>query len=98
MQISTSARRKGFRLLAVFGALGVAVAAASTFVDTVTPAEAASFVQQPDMQVAVFMVPLTLLVLLMIFEVARVCLRGALPVQAPRAPRPTDWAEARDAA
>ena len=37
--------------------------------------------------------PLTLLVLVLLFEVARFAWRGALPAHAPaRAPRPTDWA------
>ena len=98
MHISTSAKRKGFRLLTVIGALGAAVIAASTVVDRVTPARAADFVLQPDMQVAVFMIPLTLLVLALLFEVARFTWRGKLPVQEPRAPRPTDWALSQDPA
>ena len=98
MHISTSTRRKGFRLLTVIGALGAVVIAASTLVGNITPDQVARFVQQPDIQVAVFMVPLTLLVLALIFEVARICLRGTPPVQAPPAARPTDWALSHDSA
>ena len=49
----------------------------------VSPATAATIVHQPDAQVAVFMVPLTILVLAILFETARVVLRGNLPVEAP---------------
>lgn len=52
---------------------------------------AANVVSQPDAQVAVFMVPLTLLVLVMLFEVARFARRGKLPVHAPARRRPLRW-------
>ncbi len=52
----------------------------------VTPATAATLAQQPDAQIAVFMVPLTLLVLAMMFEVTRMVLRGNVPAELP-APR-----------
>ncbi|GEM_PF-469315 len=94
MHISTSPRRKSFRLVAVFGAIGTALSAAALMIG-VTPAQAASFAAQPDTQIAVFMVPLTLLVLAMLFEVARFAWRAPLPAQAPARPRRRpDWSAA----
>ena len=83
--------------MAVIGALGLAVVAASTIVDSISPARAASFARQPDTQVAVFLIPLSLVVLVLIFEVARFTWRGTPPAQEPRSPRPTDWALGSDA-
>ena len=51
----------------------------------VTPAAAANLAHQPDAQIAVFMVPLTILVLAMMFEVTRVVLRGNVPAEHPAA-------------
>ncbi|MBB4051811.1 hypothetical protein GGR20_001453 [Devosia subaequoris] len=91
MHKSTSPRRKSFRFLAVFGAIGSALSAA-VLIMGVTPARAASFAAQPDTQIAVFMVPLTLLVLALLFEVARFAWRAPLPAQAPaRIRRRPDW-------
>lgn len=93
MHKSTSPRRKSFRLMAVLGAFGSAFIAGA-LIAGVSPAQAANFASQPDTQIAVFMVPLTLLVLVLLFEVARFAWRGTLPAQAPaRAPRPTNWAK-----
>lgn len=93
MHKSTSPQRKSFRLMAAFGAIGATLAMAGALFVGVSPAQAAEFATQPDTQIAVFMVPLTLLVLVLLFEVARFAWRGALPAHAPaRAPRPTDWA------
>jgi cytochrome b561 len=84
--------------MAVLGSLGATAVAASALVAGVTPAQAANFANQPDTQIAVFMVPLTLLVLVLLFEVARFAWRGTLPAQAPTpAPRPTNWAQKRKA-
>jgi hypothetical protein len=99
MHISTSSRRKSFRLLATFGTLGAGLATAAVLLAGVSPTQAANFASQPDTQVAVFMVPLTLLLLVLLFEVARFVLRGPPPAEPPaRAPRPTDWAQSRNAA
>ncbi|MGV8856426.1 MAG: hypothetical protein ACOH2L_17495 [Devosia sp.] len=59
----------------------------------VAPANAASFASLPDAQIAAFMVPLTLLVLALLVEVARFALRGTLPdqVQARRRARRYSW-------
>ena len=57
--------------------------AAAALMTGVTPAMAANLASQPDTQIAVFMVPLTILVLAVLFEVTRFALRGNLPVEAP---------------
>lgn len=83
----------------MLGALGAALTTATVLLAGVSPAQAANLASQPDMQVAVFMVPLTLLVLVLLFEVARFVWRGPLPASRPvPAPRPRDWAQPRDAA
>lgn len=63
------------------GLVGLGTAAA--LVAGVTPASAASLAHKVDTQIAVFMIPLTLLVLAILFEVARIALRGNIPVEAP---------------
>lgn len=82
MHISTSPKRKSFTLLAVLGTFTLALAAAVALIAGVSPAQAANIASQADTQVAVFMVPLTLLVLVLLFEVARFARRGAIPAQA----------------
>lgn len=82
MHISTSPKRKSFTVLAVLGTISLLLAAAVALFAGVTPAQAANIASQADTQVAVFMVPLTLLVLVMLFEVARFARRGKIPVQA----------------
>ncbi|KKB86604.1 hypothetical protein VW29_01470 [Devosia limi DSM 17137] len=59
------------------------IGASAALLTGVTPATAANLANQPDAQIAVFMVPLTILVLAMLYEVARFALRGNLPVEAP---------------
>ena len=61
----------------------VGLGTAAALIAGVTPASAASLAQKVDTQVAVFMVPLTILVLAILFEVARIALRGNIPVEAP---------------
>lgn len=99
MHLSTSPKRKSFSWIAALSTLSVGLVAFGAFAVGVTPAQAASFATQPDTQVAVFMVPLTLLVLVLLFEVTRFVWRGTLPAQAPTpAPRPTNWARVEDQA
>lgn len=83
MRNASSPKRSKFKLYAVASASAVAVGATAALMAGVTPATAATIVHQPDAQVAVFMVPLTILVLAILFETARVVLRGNLPVEAP---------------
>jgi len=59
------------------------VGAAAGLMAGVTPAAAANLAQQPDTQIAVFMVPLTILVLAVLFEVTRTVLRGNVPAELP---------------
>ncbi|KKB10140.1 hypothetical protein VE26_10250 [Devosia chinhatensis] len=62
----------------------------------VTPARAANLASQPDTQVAIFMVPLTLLLLVLLFEAARFVRRGTLPAQISERPaRSLRWARDR---
>lgn len=92
MHKSTSPQRKSFRLYAFVSTLLLGVGAAAALMAGITPASAASLAQNADTQVAVFMVPLTLLVLAMLFEVARIAVRGNLPVQStPRRRSRLDW-------
>ena len=87
MQKATSPQRKSFNLYAIVSAALIAVGAIVAVLASVAPANAASLASDPDTQIMVFMVPLTLLVLLMLFEVARFALRGALPAE-PQAKAP----------
>lgn len=83
MHKSTSPKRKSFTLYTVLSALLLAGGAAGALAAGVTPAIAADLASQPDTQVAVFLVPLTILVLAVLFEVARVVLRNNVPAEAP---------------
>ena len=96
MHKSTSPKRKSFSRIAMATTALVTGGAAAALMAGVTPAMAANLASQPDTQIAVFMVPLTILVLAVMFEVARFALRGNLPVEAParrRAPR--HWSPGR---
>ena len=83
MHKSTSTRRKSFGPYAVASALLLAAGSAGALVIGVTPASAAQLATQPDTQIAVFMVPLLILVAAMLLEVGRVVLRGNLPAGVP---------------
>ena len=97
MQKATSPQRKSFNLYAIVTAAMVAVGAIVAVLAGVSPANAATLASDPDTQIMVFMVPLTLLVLVMLFEVARFALRGALPAET-EAKRPTRryWSPGRN--
>ncbi|MBS3847761.1 hypothetical protein PSC71_18415 [Devosia sp. J2-20] len=83
MQKATSPKLKSFSLYAIVSAAMIAGGTLAAVLAGVSPANAASLATQPDTQVMVFMIPLTLLVLAMLFEVARFALRGTLPAHAP---------------
>lgn len=83
---------KGFIVYAAFTTLLVGVGAAVALAAGITPASAQSLAQNSKTQIAVFMVPLTLLMVAVLFEVARITLRGALPAEpAPRQPTRLSW-------
>lgn len=63
-------------VLAIAGAVGGVMAG-------VTPASAAQLAQYADTQIAVFMIPLTILVLAIMFEVTRMVLGGSVPAESP---------------
>lgn len=83
MQTSSSAKRKKLTPYAIVTSVLLVAGTAAGLVAGVTPASAASLAQQPDTQIAVFMIPLTLLVLAVMFEVTRMVLRGAVPAELP---------------
>ena len=80
MQKSTSPRRKRFRLYAVASAALLGLGSAAALIAGVTPATAANLASQPDTQIAVFMVPLTILLIAILFEAARIALRTILGI------------------
>lgn len=84
MQASPSPRRKRVRIALAIGSsvTGLAIASAA-MLGGVTPAMAATLASQPDTQIAVFMVPLTLLLLVLLFEAARFVWRGRIPAETP---------------
>lgn len=96
MHKSTSTKRKSFRLYAIASTALVGVGSVAALIAGVTPATAASLATQPDTQIAVFMVPLTILVIAILFEATRIALRGPVPVDAPRRrPARTRWSPGR---
>lgn len=96
MHQSTSPKRKSFKRFAIATTALVTGGAAAALVAGVTPATAANLASQPDTQIAVFMVPLTILVLAVLYEVARIVLRGNLPAETTARPRaPRHWAAGR---
>lgn len=96
MHTSTSKKRKSFTLVAIASSSIAIAGAIGALALGVTPTLAAELAQDPDTQIAVFMVPLTLLVLAMLFEVARIAFRGALPAESPvRRPPRRPWSPGR---
>lgn len=92
MHKSTSPKRKSFRLYAIVSTAIVAAGSVAALMAGVSPATAANLATQPDTQIAVFMVPLTILVIAILVEVARIAFRGALPAEAPvRRPARLHW-------
>ncbi|GHA16739.1 hypothetical protein GCM10007989_09830 [Devosia pacifica] len=90
MQKTTSPKRKSFRVLAIGTSTIAGFGAAAALLSGVTPAAAAATIaRDPDAQIMAFMVPLTLLVFAVLFEVARFAFRDSLPAETPirRTPR-----------
>lgn len=96
MHKTRSPRRKRFGLYAILTSTIAGLAGIGALLLGVTPAMAASLAQDPDTQILVFLIPLTLLIAAMLVEVARIVLRGALPAEAPlrRTPR-RPWSATR---
>jgi ABC-type dipeptide/oligopeptide/nickel transport system permease subunit len=94
---STSTTRNSFMPYAIVTSILALVGAVAGVLAGVTPATAASLAREVDTQIAVFMVPLTLLVLAIMFEVTRMVLRGSVPAELPAARnrRPLSVAEDR---
>ena len=84
-----TARRPRFKLYAFASGLSLTLGTAAAVLAGVTPAAASSLGQEPDTQIALFMVPLTILVLAVLFEVTRVALRGNIPAEAPARVKPS---------
>jgi hypothetical protein len=97
MQSSTSPRRKSFRIIAGVGTLLATIGATVALIGSVGPAQAANIASQADTQVAVFMLPLTLLVMVLLFEVVRFVVRHPLPAHAPARQQRLDWSPGRRA-
>lgn len=96
MHKSTSPKRKSFKRFAIVTTALVTGGSVAALMAGVTPATAANLANQPDAPIVAFMVPLTILVLAVMYEVARIALRGNLPAEAP-APRRASrhWSPAR---
>ncbi|KQN69954.1 hypothetical protein DevBK_02550 [Devosia sp. BK] len=92
MQTTPSRGRKSLKIkVAIASGFAVALGLSGALLAGVTPALAADLAAQPDAQVAVFMVPLTILVLTMMFEVSRYVWRNRIPASVPPRRRVTNW-------
>lgn len=92
MQTSPSRGRKGLKLkIAVASGFAIALGVSGALLAGVTPALAADLAAQPDAQVAVFLVPMTILIMATMFEVGRFVWRNRIPATTPARRRPTNW-------
>jgi len=96
MHKSASPRGKKVGLLALAGTALLGLVSGFAFLAGITPAMAATLASRTDTQVAVFMIPLALLLLTLLYQVARLAWRGTVPAPTP-APRPRrlHWAPGR---
>ena len=83
MQASTTSRPKSFRRAIVVVAGLAALGATALSLSGVTPAMASELAQEPEVQMAVFLVPLILLMAVMLFEATRMIWRNRIPATAP---------------
>jgi len=96
MQLFSSRGRKGLKVkMAVAAGFAAALGLAGAFLAGVTPSLAADLAAQPDTQVAIFMVPLTILILTMLFEAGRFVWRNRIPASTPTRQRRTNWSVAK---
>ena len=92
MQTTTSPTRKSFgRKAAIATGVTALLGGGAAALTGAVPAVAADFAAQPDTQIAVFMVPVTLLMAVMLFEVGRFAWRNRIPNSTPSPRRPTNW-------
>ena len=92
MQTTTSPKRKSFsRKAAIATGLAAVLGGGAAALTGAVPAVAADFAAQPDTQIAVFMVPVTLLMGIMLFEVGRFAWRNRIPNSTPARRRQTNW-------
>lgn len=96
MHLFSSRGRKGLKVkMAIVAGFASALGLAGAFLAGVTPSLAADLAAQPDTQVAIFMVPLTILILTMLFEVGRFVWRNRIPASTPTRQRRTNWSVAK---
>lgn len=96
MPLFSSRGRKALKIkVAVATGFASALGLAGAFLAGVTPSLAADLATQPDTQVAIFMVPLTILIMTMLFEVGRFVWRNRIPASTPARQRRTDWSVAK---
>jgi hypothetical protein len=81
--------------LAMAGGLFAAIALAAVALSATSPGFAARIANDPETQVAVFLIPVTMLFLLMMFEVGRFVWRDRIPAALPPRRRRTHWSEAQ---
>jgi len=92
MQTTTSPKRKSFsRKAAIATGLTTLLGGGIAALTGAVPAVAAEIATQPDAQIAVFMVPVTLLMAVMLFEVGRFAWRNRIPNSTPARRRQTNW-------
>jgi hypothetical protein len=95
MTESTSRKAKSFRILPLLTLFTILAGAGVAIFATVAPATAASLTQRADAQIAIFVVPLAVLLFGIIFEVTRFAMRAELPTQPPRQTRIRAWQPGR---
>ena len=88
-------RSKGFNIYYAVCAILVALTSGVAIFATVAPASAATLTGGVDTQLAVFLVPLALLMIAIIAEVLRITLHGAAPEPQPAPRRILTWTPGR---
>jgi len=94
---TTPAKPKSFNLFYLLSLIAVALTSALTIYASIAPQNAVALTRGFDTRVAVFMVPLGLLMLATIGEVVRVSLRGSLPGDDQLPARSLRWQDGNEA-
>ena len=92
MHVSSAKRPFRVRFFLLAGLALVAVAGIAGLALGLAPVRLEQLAHEPDAQIAVFMVPLTLLVLAVLVEATRIVWQGKLPAPAPARRRRSHWA------